>query len=690
LAMRYEGIRMNNRFGTAVRRLRSHRWLTVTLLTLLILTVVCVAILSITNWNFARGTVAGYLSGKLDRPVRIDGSLSARLLSSQPSVSVEKLSVGNPQWIDADDLATVDALKVAIELRELIKGNLVLATLEITNPNVTVVSNDDGRNNFNFSKNETETNNDTDSKRPIKLPAIRNFTLRGGDLHVRDAVRKLSFDGKVEASEQNVSPQADPFRLRGNGTLNGEPFALQFKGGPLANIRMDEPYEFDADVKAGKTHGTARGAFTKPFDFARLVAMLDIKGENLAHLYHLTDLALPFTPPYRIAGELQSLDGQILVRKLNGKVGNSDLNGDVTVDLNSERPKLTARLRSKSLNLADLSTAFGKGVASDPETGGALDSVAPGTLPPDKLFPTYRFEFDRLRSMDADVKLHADSIQARAIPFQKVAIHLKLDSAVLTLNPVVFSLPQGDIAATARIDAREATAKSTIDLRINDVMLSQFKGKSAPPLEGVLQARLQLTGSGNSVDDVAATADGQFSAVVPHGEIRQAFAELTGINVARGLGLLLGDDQTKMDVRCGVAVLRLQQGNAAVERITFDTETVTIEGKGSVNLADETLKLEIDGKPKKVRLVRLDTPVTLEGPIRKPNIGIDKSDTAKQVGIAGAIATLLTPITAALAFIDPGLAKDENCAALIAATEQVQQQPLQKPAAAPTAPPAPK
>ena len=675
---------MNNRFGAATRRFRSPRWLTVTLLTLLILSAVCVAVLSITNWNFARGTVAAYLTGKLDRPVRIEGSLRARLLSSQPSVSVETLSVGNPQWIDADDLATVDSLKIAIDLRELLKGNLVLATLEITNPNVTVVSNADGRNNFNFSKN------DRDSKRPIKLPAIRNFTLRGGDLHVRDAMRKLSFDGNVEASERNVSPQADPFRLRGKGTLNGEPFALQFKGGPLANIRMDQPYEFDADVKAGKTHGIARGAFTKPFDFARLIAVLDIKGENLAHLYHLTGLALPFTPPYRIAGELQSLDGQILVRKLNGKVGSSDVNGDVTVDLNTERPKLTARLRSKSLNLADLSPAFGKGVAFNPETGGALDSVAPGALPAGKIFPTYRFEFDRLRSMDAEVKLNADSIQARAIPFQKVAIHLKLNSAVLTLNPVVFSLPQGNIAGTARIDAREATAKSTVDLRINDVMLSQFKGKSAPPLDGILQARLQLTGSGNSVHDVAATADGQFSAVVPHGEIRQAFAELTGINVARGLGLLLAKDQAKMDVRCGVAVLRLQKGNAAVERFIFDTETVAINGKGNINLAEETLKLEIDGKPKKVRLGNLDTPIKVQGPIGKPSIGIDKSDTAKQLGIAGAIGTLLSPITAALAFINPGLAKDENCTALISATEQVEQQPLQKPANSPTAPPAPK
>jgi uncharacterized protein involved in outer membrane biogenesis len=651
------------------RHPRVVRWLTVTLLTLLVVSAACVAVLSITNWNFARGALAGFIAAKLDREVRIEGPLRAELLSSRPTISLEGLAIGNPTGMD-DEFATVQQITVAVELKELIKGNWVLATLEIINPTVNAINTEEGRSNYDFSKH-----NDASSQRPARLPAVRHFTLRGGKLHVRDAAHNLKFDGIINATEHESSREADPFRLHGTGTLNNEPFELEFKGGPLANIRSDRPYEFEAQVEAGKTKGTARGAFAEPFDFAQLTAKFDIKGENLAHLYHLTGLALPFTPPYRIAAEMESREQDIVIRKLDGKVGSSDIRGDVTVELNSQRPKLVAALRSKSLNLADLSPSFGKGVAVD-STGDTLDSVAPGALPPTKLFPTYRFEFDRLRSMDADVKLHAASIQARTIPIQAVDIHLKLADAVLTMNPIVFAMPQGNIAGSLNIDARDAVAKSTLDLRINNVQLQQLKGKSEAPLHGVLQARLQLTGTGNSVHEVMVSAEGQLSAVVPQGEIRQAFAELTGINIARGLGLMLTKDQTKIDVRCGVASLRLHQGQAAVERLIVDTETVAIEGKGSINLSDETLNLEIDGDPKKIRLLRLDTPVTLAGPLRKPTVGIDKSDTAKQVGVAGVIGSLLSPLTAALAFIDPGLAKDENCAALVAETEQQQRQPV--------------
>jgi hypothetical protein len=38
----------------------------------------------------------------------------------------------------------------------------------------------------------------------------------------------------------------------------------------------------------------------------------------------------------------------------------------------------------------------------------------------------------------------------------------------------------------------------------------------------------------------------------------------------------------------------------------------------------------------------------------------------KQGAIAAALGTIVTPIAAVFAFVDPGLAKDQNCAALLA------------------------
>jgi hypothetical protein len=54
-----------------------------------------------------------------------------------------------------------------------------------------------------------------------------------------------------------------------------------------------------------------------------------------------------------------------------------------------------------------------------------------------------------------------------------------------------------------------------------------------------------------------ATADGTFVVVVSQGQIRQAFAELLGINIARAL---LMDNRQQTDVRCAVAEFSARDG----------------------------------------------------------------------------------------------------------------------------------
>ena len=86
---------------------------------------------------------------------------------------------------------------------------------------------------------------------------------------------------------------------------------------------------------------------------------------------------------------------------------------------------------------------------------------------------------------------------------------------------------------------------------------------------------------------------------------------------------------------------------------------------GYMQLGSEEIDLSIKGEPKKLRVARLRTPIDIRGHLRKPSVGIDAGKTLKQGAVAAAIGTVLTPVAAVIAFIDPGLAKDENCAALL-------------------------
>jgi uncharacterized protein involved in outer membrane biogenesis len=172
------------------------------------------------------------------------------------------------------------------------------------------------------------------------------------------------------------------------------------------------------------------------------------------------------------------------------------------------------------------------------------------------------------------------------------------------------------------------------------------------------------------VHKTAATADGDVTLVIPKGEMREAFAELMGINLARGLGLILAKNEQNTELRCGVVSFKADGGDLKATTLVIDTTHVLVTGQGNINLATEALNLSLRGEPKQVRLLRLRTPITLRGSLLQPKIGVDPGKLAAQTGGAVALGALLTPVAAVLAFVDGGLAKDANCAALLAQAQQ--------------------
>ena len=148
--------------------------------------------------------------------------------------------------------------------------------------------------------------------------------------------------------------------------------------------------------------------------------------------------------------------------------------------------------------------------------------------------------------------------------------------------------------------------------------------------------------------------------------MRRAFAELLGINVSAGLLRLFSGDRSVTPIRCGVADFTVQNGTATARTLVIDTDVVLTQGTGTINLESETLNLRLDGETKQPRLLRAWAPITVRGSLVSPQVGVDTSELVTQGGLAGALGALVNPLVALLPFVDPGLAEDANCGALIA------------------------
>jgi hypothetical protein len=302
------------------------------------------------------------------------------------------------------------------------------------------------------------------------------------------------------------------------------------------------------------------------------------------------------------------------------------------------------------------------------QTAHSKQSAATIDKSQDMLLPDADLQVPRVRGMDADVTYTADNVDMPKFPMKNVSFHVLLDGGVISLDPLSFILDQGSFSGSVRIDARGNVPASAIDMRMADVNLAQFKTvkMTEPPLSGKLAGRVKVHGTGGSIHKFAAGADGGVSLIVPGGEVNQALAELTGINVTRGLGLLLTKNDAKTAIRCGVLDFQAQKGTLEAKTVFVDTTDVLITGRGDIDLNTEALNLSLRGEPKKLRFTRVRAPITLKGTLEHPSVGIDAGKLAEQGAVATALGALLTPFAAVIAFVDPGLAKNKDCAASVA------------------------
>jgi uncharacterized protein involved in outer membrane biogenesis len=636
---------------------------------LLLLIVLTVVFLPSAFW---RWVIIHEVSGATGRSVTIDGEVRAHLFSLNPELSVEGLTVGNAPWAEGKKLLSVKKFDATLSLKSLLRFHLIFPQVTIDTPALDVQRDASGRTNWDFSRSGNAKPKPGAST-PLHLPVIQELKLTNGTLTAVDRVRKLTFSGQVSVQESQNKADNHALKLRGSGTLNAKPFRLVLDGEPLIGVDPSKPYAFETSVTAADIKLNARATIAHPFDLAKLQADFHVSGSDLADVYYLTGLALPNTPPYDVAGTLVRDNLRFSIDDFRGKLGSSDIAGKITVDTSRDRPKLEATLLSKQLNLADLAAPLGT-EATPARKSDTLARPAPAATPtrPTLLLPDADLQVQRVRAMDADVHFDAASVTAAKMPMKKVHFHLNLTDGKIMLDPLGFVLPQGEFAGTVAIDARGATPQTSIDMKLSNVDLGQFKPKSGKdaPLEGQLLGRIQLNGTGSSVHKAAATANGDLTFVVPKGEMRESLAELTGIDLSRGLGLILTKNERNTEVRCGVANFKAADGDLKASTLLIDTTNVLVTGQGDINLQSEALDLSLQGKPKKTRVLRLRTPILVRGTLLQPKIGVEPAKVAAQTGGAVALGVLLTPVAALLAFVDGGLAKDANCAALIGEAKQ--------------------
>ena len=611
-------------------------------------------LIALWDWNWFKGPVERAVQAKTGRALHI-GNLDVDL-GRVTTIRADSITFANAQWARQPKMASADRVEIDVRVWPLLRGSVQLPEIRLTRPDALLQTapKADQAGNWDFM-------GESSGGQPLQL---RRLHIDDGRLQFLDERGRTNIQVAVRSGEPRQADAAPPLLVSGKGSWQGNAFTLNGNTeSPLELTNSGHPFRIHLDGRAGATHAVASGTLINPFQFQTFKLRFRLSGQDLEDLYPLVGIALPSTPPYRLDGQL-SRDHQVWgYEKFSGTVGDSDLGGDVKVETGGERPRLTANLVSKRLDFDDLAGFVGAPPKTDgDETANAEQKAEAARLAAKPtVLPDTPYDLGKLRSMDADVRLKAQRINAPSLPLDDMDAHLFLDDGLLRLEPLNFGVAGGDIRSTIRMDARRPQIATSLKASVRRVQLGQLfpDAKLAEQASGGIGGEIDLAGNGNSIAAMLGSSDGTVAVGMGKGHVGNLIMELAGLDVAESLKFLFTGDK-QIPLRCAFADFGVKDGLMDSKALAVDTTDTLIVGEGTVNLKNEQMDLLLKPRPKDISILALRSPLRINGTFKDPGFRPD----FKALGLRGAIALALgsiAPPAALLATFEPGPGKDSDC-----------------------------
>lgn len=664
---------------------------------LLVLILALVLFVAYFDWNRVKPYIDDKVSAAIGRPFVIQGDLTAawqrepaeqglRSWVPWPTFTARNIQIGNPAWTHQPQFAQLDALQFRISPLALLIHHIDVPAAQLVGPQIDLERDNHGQINWEFAFEQ----NAAPSAWTLNLGSVG---VDKGQVTVSDAKNRLNLQVTVTPFQQaipydqivaqatsearadvghdvaktvdsnktkpdtssNASHTSYQFAWTASGSYQGAPVTGSGKtGAVLALQQANPPFPVQARLHIGDTKVAFVGTLTDPMHLGALNMRVWFAGSSMAKLYPILGITLPETPPFATEGhlsaELHQHGSRYSYQDFRGRVGESDIGGNLVAVTGGARPRLTGDLHSQQLRFADLAPLIGADTQAQKEQRG--DTVQ---QPSDEALPVEQFKTDRLLAMDADVTYSAARIEhPGALPITALSTHIYLDNGQLRLDPLHMGMAGGTIDGRIRIDGAAQPMHTALNLKARQLELKQLfpTVQSMQSSVGQINGDVTFNASGNSVSALLADSNGEVKLLMNDGVISKTLLETAGLNIANVVVEKLFGDKT-VKINCAAADMAGENGLYTSRLFVLDTEDAVIDVTGTINFADEHLNLDVTPHTKGLRIVSLRSPLYVKGTLKDPDVGVHPGPLILRGGGAVALAVVAAPVAALLAVIVP-------------------------------------
>ena len=588
---------------------------------------------SVFDWNWFRHPLERYLIHRSHREVRI-GEMHVDLgFSLEPTVRMRDVYIENAPWGDKRPAAVVGEASVTFSLKSIWEGFPVISRLILVDADVSMERQADGLRNWRLRNPE--------DRGPGRVKVLSLEPRRTKIRVIRHDI-DLDVVAAASPSEPGASgPPTDashPTRIDFKGKFGGTAFSGEILTGALLTfLETGKSFPVRGHVSAGKSSLDVDGTVADLFNPTAIDAKVRIAGPSLSKLHPFVQASLPASPPYEFESRVrQTMDGTSFA-DLRGKIGNTDLAGEFSVDVSKERPMLRAALRSESADLSDFASLVGASHSS--EKGSDKEKAAPDEAQParkdsrpedpnpgtpKRLFSDRAFNGKRVKALDAHVILDVRKLKAAQLPeLESLRVTADLNDGVLVLKPIDIGLAGGHVLGVCTFDGQQKPPSSHARMEMKDMRLEKLLDRLAKGAKsaGALEGHVDLKGQGDSVAQILASASGSMEFVMQRGRISNLLDAKLGLNTGKILRLLIAGDRT-IGINNAAVTFDFEKGLGKSKTILLDTDQTHTQGTGIIDLHDETVDVLLTPHPKKPGLFSLNSSIRIHGPIRQPEVSL--------------------------------------------------------------------
>lgn len=546
-----------------------------------------------------RGLVASRVSAQLGTTVEIGALTRSPWFSYAPTITLRDVRIVQPAWAGPGDLLRLRAASFRVPLLALATGGFRPERIDIAGLDLDLVRAADKRANWRRAPDRPDAPAGTDA------PRLGDLRITDARFRLRDFRRELDIAGPLALDGSGL-------RLSAAGQFLGTPATLTVRGAPVAGAGRTADYPLTAVLASPALHMTAAATLAGPLNLRRFRARIGAQAPTLKNLDRLIEAGLFGTQPIDLAADIRHVARDWQIDRISGTMGRSAFTGSASILKRDGRTKLDAKFHASRFDFDDLS-----------DTEGLARAAALRARIGPRLIPATRINLAKLGRTDGRLAFTADRILTKSGPVVlDLRALLTLDRRRLTATGIDAALANGGrMTGSVGVDHREGAPKLSIDLHFAGASLERLVGRD-DIVHGPIRGRVRLTGSGDTVREALARADGKIASGGTGGDIRATVAAVLGQDFGRALGQTISGPHKLIPMRCFVANFRATNGILTPDPLALETELSSGKGSGRIVLDGETIALSLAGWTDKPGGGRIDQPIRMYGTLSKPEFEI--------------------------------------------------------------------